>query len=138
MVVLALGTACSPVQQDEDASPDARDGSRDGDTRVIVDRGPPPDIGPCTDTDRDGLSDLVEGAPSVDTDSDGMVSASELRDLVDARLQLICPVCDAVLDPGASACPECGSVLKGDNQVPRPEQGYFLDADIDLWTVPVD
>lgn len=82
---------------------------------------------------------LLDGSMgAADSDSDGMVSASELRDLVDARLQLICPVCDAVLEPGAPACPECGSALKGENQVPRPEQGYFLDTDIDLWTVTVD
>jgi len=30
-------------------------------------------------------------------------------------------------------CPECGTVLKGEYRIPRPEQGLFLDPDQPLW-----
>jgi hypothetical protein len=77
---------------------------------------------------------LLEGARgAADSNRNGIVSARELMGYVDARLQLICPVCDAQIVEGSTMCPDCGSVLKGENQVPRPEQGFFLDTDVDLW-----
>jgi len=80
---------------------------------------------------------LLEGARgSADSDRDGSVGARELLDYVDDQLQLICPVCDARIEEGAGICEECGSVLEGENAVPRPEQGYFLESDVDLWAVP--
>jgi hypothetical protein len=80
---------------------------------------------------------LLEGARgSADSDRDGSIGARELLDYVDEQLQLICPVCDARIEEGAGICEECGSVLKGENAVPRPEQGYFLESDVDLWDVP--
>ena len=80
---------------------------------------------------------LLEGAHgAADSDRNGIITARELMDYVDSSLQLICPVCDARIQPGDTVCPECGAVLKGENQVPRPEQGFFLDSDIDLWRIP--
>ncbi len=70
-----------------------------------------------------------------DSDGNGYVSALELLAYIDERLQLICPECDAELPEGSFVCPGCGAVLKGDNAVPRPEQGMFLTEDIDLWKV---
>lgn len=70
-----------------------------------------------------------------DSDGNGYVSALELLAYIDERLQLICPECDAELSTGSFVCPNCGAVLKGDNAVPRPEQGMFLTEDIDLWKV---
>lgn len=70
-----------------------------------------------------------------DSDGNGYVSALELLEYIDERLQLICPECDAELLEGSFVCPGCGAVLKGDNAVPRPEQGMFLTEDIDLWKV---
>ncbi len=78
---------------------------------------------------------LLRGAEGeADGNRDGSVTARELLDFVDSRLQLICPVCDAVITAGSAVCPDCGSVLKGENRVPRPEQGFFLDEDIILWS----
>jgi hypothetical protein len=78
---------------------------------------------------------LLEGSRGeADSDDDGRITAGELADFVDARLQLVCPVCDATIDPRTAVCPECESVLKGDNSVPRPEQGVFVDSELVLWT----
>ena len=73
-----------------------------------------------------------------DGDGNGYVSGLELMEYVDLQLQLICPECDAELQPGTFECPECGAVLKGDNAVPRPQQGNFLLEDVLLWTAPED
>lgn len=80
---------------------------------------------------------FLEGSRgAADSDRNGIVTARELLAFVDERLQLICPSCDAVLPPGATVCPECGARLKGENAVPRPEQGDFLDDDAELWHSP--
>jgi hypothetical protein len=77
---------------------------------------------------------LLEGSRGgADRDRDGWITASELTRYVDDRLQRICPECDAELAPGETICPECGAVLKGENSVPRPEQGLFLTGDLRLW-----
>lgn len=68
-----------------------------------------------------------------DYDSDGWVTSTELVKYVDLRLREICPVCDAVVEPGAVVCPECGAKLIGENAIPRPEQGEFLNREIRLW-----
>ncbi|MBD3276810.1 MAG: hypothetical protein GF388_00770, partial [Candidatus Aegiribacteria sp.] len=73
-----------------------------------------------------------------DGDGNGYVSGLELMEYVDLQLQLICPECDAELEPGTLVCPECGAVLKGDNAVPRPQQGNFLVEDVPLWVGPED
>lgn len=79
---------------------------------------------------------LLEGCRGgADRDQDGVVSASELTDYVDERLQRICPDCDVELVSGSAMCPDCGAVLKGENRVPRPEQGMFLSEDLQLWLV---
>jgi len=73
---------------------------------------------------------LIEGMEgAADSDADGTVTARELVGYVDARLARVCPVCDALLEPGAVVCPECSTKLTGENAVPRPEQGRFLEAD---------
>jgi ribosomal protein L40E len=79
------------------------------------------------------LLDGCRGA--ADLDADGWVTASELAEYVDERLQRICPECDAELSQSAGTCPECGAALKGENSVPRPEQGLFLTEDLQLWQV---
>ncbi len=77
---------------------------------------------------------LLQGSRGdADNDGNGYVSALELMTYIDGRLQLICPECDAELAPNTYVCPECGAVLKGENAVPRPQQGMFLDEDVDLW-----
>ncbi len=78
---------------------------------------------------------ILEGSRgAADADGDGLVTAAELTGYVDERLQLVCPVCDAVLAPNSVECPECGASLKGENSVPRPEQGMFLDGGLVLWS----
>ncbi len=73
---------------------------------------------------------LIEGMDgAADSDGDGTVSAMELVGYVDAELARVCPVCDALLEPGAVVCPECSTKLLGENAVPRPEQGRFLEDD---------
>ncbi|MBN2608731.1 MAG: caspase family protein [Candidatus Fermentibacteraceae bacterium] len=71
-----------------------------------------------------------------DADGNGYVSALELMTYIDERLQLICPECDAELTANTYVCPQCGALLKGENAVPRPEQGMFLTEDLELWKVP--
>jgi hypothetical protein len=76
---------------------------------------------------------LVEGMEgAADSDADGTVTAMELVGYVDARLARVCPACDALLEPDAVVCPECSTKLVGENAVPRPEQGRFLDEDFPL------
>jgi len=70
-----------------------------------------------------------------DRDGNGYVSGLELMEYIDENLQLICPECDAELTYSTFVCPECDAVLKGDNAVPRPEQGMFLNEDIELWKI---
>ena len=70
-----------------------------------------------------------------DSDGNGYVSALELMDYIDERLQLICPECDSELTSNMTVCPQCGAILKGDDAVPRPEQGMFLTDDVELWRV---
>lgn len=78
---------------------------------------------------------LLDGsAGEADADGNGRITAGELAAYVDSRLRLVCPVCDATIDPRTALCPDCGSVLKGENRVPRPEQGVFIDPDTVLWT----
>ncbi|MEN8208018.1 MAG: caspase family protein [Candidatus Fermentibacteria bacterium] len=78
---------------------------------------------------------LLQGSRGdADSNGNGYVSALELMTYIDEKLQLICPECDAELSANTYVCPDCGAVLKGDNAVPRPEQGMFLiDEDIELW-----
>lgn len=77
---------------------------------------------------------LLQGSRGdADIDGNGYVSALELMTYIDGRLQLICPECDTELAPNTYVCPECGAALKGENAVPRPQQGMFLDEDVDLW-----
>lgn len=82
---------------------------------------------------------LLQGSRGdADNDGNNYVSALELMAYVDGRLQLICPECDAELAENTFICPECGATLKGENAVPRPQQGMFLDEDIDLWRTSGD
>lgn len=77
---------------------------------------------------------LLQGSRGdADSNGNGYVSALELMTYIDGRLQLICPECDTELAPNTFVCPECGAALKGENAVPRPQQGMFLDEDVDLW-----
>lgn len=79
---------------------------------------------------------LLQGSRGdADNDGNGYVSALELMTYIDGRLQLICPECDTELAPNTYVCPECGATLKGENAVPRPQQGMFLDEDVDLWRI---
>ncbi|OPL17955.1 MAG: hypothetical protein AVO35_07285 [Candidatus Aegiribacteria sp. MLS_C] len=79
---------------------------------------------------------LLQGSRGdADGDGNGYVSALELMDYIDGRLRLICPECDAELEENTCVCPQCGAVLKGDDAVPRPEQGMFLLEDVMLWRV---
>jgi hypothetical protein len=79
---------------------------------------------------------LLQGSRGdADSDGNGYVSALELMRYIDGRLQLICPECDAELQPNTYVCPQCGAILKGEDAVPRPEQGNFLNEDIPLWRV---
>jgi hypothetical protein len=74
-LAVVLAASCSPGQDSTTViSADAgvrRDVGPTRDTGPVTgrDAGPP---GTCVDTDRDGLSDTVEGAPAQDTDGDGM------------------------------------------------------------------
>ena len=70
---------------------------------------------------------------AADSNGNGVITASELVDYVDEMLSRICPVCDAVVDAGMAECPECGTVLKGEYRIPRPEQGLFLQPDHQVW-----
>lgn len=70
---------------------------------------------------------------AADSDGDGKITAGELVAHVDGMLARICPVCDAVVDEGMAECPECGTVLKGEYRIPRPEQGLFLPEDHTVW-----
>gem|GEM_PF-477432 len=78
---------------------------------------------------------LAGARGNADSDADGYISALELMRYIDDRLQLICPECDAELGHDTFTCPECGAILKGENAVPRPQQGMFLDGDPELWPV---
>lgn len=79
---------------------------------------------------------LLQGSRGdADSNGNGYVSALELMTYIDEKLQLICPECDAELSENTYVCPDCGAVLKGDNAVPRPQQGMFLNEDIELWKV---
>jgi hypothetical protein len=80
---------------------------------------------------------LLEGSRGdADSNGNGYVSALELMTYIDEKLQLICPECDAELTENTYICPECGAVLKGDNAVPRPQQGmYLINEDIELWKI---
>jgi len=79
---------------------------------------------------------LLQGSRGdADSDGNGYVSAMELMAYIDRELQLICPECDAPLAENENVCPECGAVLEGDNAVPRPEQGVFLNSDVELFRV---
>ena len=77
---------------------------------------------------------LLEGSRgAADIDRNGIITAGELVDYVDGMLARICPVCDSVVNEGMMECPECGTVLKGDYRIPRPEQGLFLNPDQPVW-----
>ncbi len=70
---------------------------------------------------------------AADTDGNGIVTAGELVEYVDGMLARICPVCDAVVNERMAECPECGTVLKGEYRIPRPEQGLFMPGDTEVW-----
>ncbi|PIE52724.1 hypothetical protein CSA37_04705 [Candidatus Fermentibacteria bacterium] len=76
---------------------------------------------------------LEASTGAADSNNDGTITAEELVDHVDGMLSRICPVCDAVVDSGTAECPECGTVLKGEYRIPRPEQGLYLPADHPVW-----
>ena len=79
---------------------------------------------------------LLQGSRGdADSNGNGYVSALELMTYIDEKLQLICPECDAELSANTYVCPDCGAVLKGDNAVPRPQQGMFLNEDVELWKI---
>jgi len=80
---------------------------------------------------------LLQGSRGdADTDGDGAITAGELAGYVDEVLQRVCPFCDTILDAGSSRlCPGCGEVLKGENRIPRPEQGVFMPASTVVWRV---
>ncbi len=61
------------------------------------------------------------------------MTAGELVEYVDGMLARICPVCDAVVNERMAECPECGTVLKGEYRIPRPEQGLFMPGDTEVW-----
>jgi len=70
---------------------------------------------------------------AADSSGDGIITAGELVQYVDGMLARICPVCDAVVSEGMAECPECGTVLKGEYRIPRPEQGLFLPENHPVW-----
>ena len=70
---------------------------------------------------------------AADSNGDGKITAGELVSHVDGMLARSCPVCDAVVDEGMAECPECGTVLKGEYRIPRPEQGLYLPVDHQVW-----
>ncbi len=79
---------------------------------------------------------LQGGRGGADLDGDGIITVGELAEYVDMILQRVCPFCDTVLEEGASMlCPGCGETLKGENRIPRPEQGVFTDPGTVLWSV---
>ncbi len=77
---------------------------------------------------------LLEGSRgAADSNRDGVITAGELVDYVDGMMARICPVCDSVVNEGMAECPDCGTVLKGEYRIPRPEQGLFLNSDEIVW-----
>ena len=70
---------------------------------------------------------------AADSDGNGVITAGELVAYVDGMLSRICPVCDAVVEEGMVECPACGTVLKGEYRIPRPEQGLYLPEDHRVW-----
>lgn len=79
---------------------------------------------------------LTGSRGEADTDRNGLITAGELAAYVDRVLQRVCPFCDTILEEGPSRlCPGCGEVLKGENRIPRPEQGVFTDPGTVIWTV---
>ncbi|MBN1434194.1 caspase family protein [Candidatus Fermentibacterales bacterium] len=77
---------------------------------------------------------LLDGSRgAADSNADGDITASELAVYVSARLDRICPFCDCELPFGATVCPECGEVLKGEGAIPHVEQGLFMDGDRVVW-----
>ena len=79
---------------------------------------------------------LAGSEGGADADGDGLVTAGELAGYVDEVLQRVCPFCDTILEAGSSRlCPGCGEVLKGENRIPRPEQGVFMAPSTVIWKV---
>ncbi|MCK5131097.1 MAG: caspase family protein [Candidatus Sabulitectum sp.] len=77
---------------------------------------------------------LLEGSRgAADSDGNGVITAGELVDYVDGMMARICPVCDSVVNEGMTECPDCGTVLKGECRIARPEQGLFLNPDELVW-----
>lgn len=77
---------------------------------------------------------LLEGSRgAADSNGDGVITAEELVDYVDGMMARICPVCDSVVNEGMAECPDCGTVLKGEYRIPRPEQGLLLNPDEIVW-----
>lgn len=75
---------------------------------------------------------------SADEDSNGYVSTLELLKYINMELKRVCPECAAILGEDEIICPECNTVFKEDNPIPRPQQGYYLEEDIELWQVNSD
>ena len=80
---------------------------------------------------------LLQGSRGeADANGDRRITARELVDYVDRVLQRVCPFCDTILDDGPSRlCQGCGEVLKGENRIPRPQQGLYTNPDRVIWTV---
>jgi hypothetical protein len=70
---------------------------------------------------------------AADSNGNGVITSGELVNYVDEMLARICPVCDAVVNEGMAECSECGTVLKGEYRIPRPEQGLFMSPDEPVW-----
>ncbi len=77
---------------------------------------------------------LLEGSRgAADSNGNGVITAGELVSYVDGMMARICPVCDSVVNEGMAECPDCGTVLKGEYRIPRPEQGLFINSDEPVW-----
>jgi len=82
------------------------------------------------------LLDAVTG--SADLNMNGYVSTSEILVYVDEQLEFMCPECGARIEDNGVICADCGTIFKEDNPVPQPQQGNYLEEEIDIWRVIVN